>query len=86
MRASPGLKFHDLTPFPRQSDKSLEDRLFSLIKFALHFGAYPMSSLDPMLIELIREERRQQAAEAMADEMTACTEDHEEVEERRKAA
>lgn len=45
-----------------------------------------MSSLDPMLIELIREERRQQAAEAVAEEMTARTEDHEEVEETCKAA
>jgi len=38
--------------------------LFSLIKFALHFGAYPYSSLDPMLIELIREERRMEIAKA----------------------
>lgn len=61
--------------------------MFNLIKFATHFGPFPFGSIDPMLIALIRQERRMKAAEnEQAAENTEVTSEDHEAEEVRKAA
>lgn len=61
--------------------------MFNLIKFATHFGPFPFGSIDPMLIELIRQERQMKAAAMERETAESASEpENEDGDEVRKAA